>query len=40
MEKAIYKRLESKSRGSQLFETLTHQFEFSPKTAEAKSWKQ
>ncbi|AXF57377.1 DUF1670 domain-containing protein [Salicibibacter kimchii] len=35
MEKAVHERLEAKSRDSQLFETLTHQFEFSPKTAEA-----
>lgn len=35
MEKAVQARLETKSRDSQVFETFVHQFEFSPKTAEA-----
>lgn len=35
MEKAVQARLETKSRDSQIFETFVHQFEFSPKTAEA-----
>jgi len=35
MEKAVQARLEAKSRDSQLFESFVHQFEFSPKTAEA-----
>lgn len=35
MEKSVQSRLEAKSRDSQLFESFVHQFEFSPKTAEA-----
>ncbi|MFD1361727.1 hypothetical protein [Lentibacillus salinarum] len=35
MERAVQVRLETKSRDNQLFEYFVHQFEFSPKTAEA-----